>query len=285
MTAIFRFFAGMAATLCLLALPAHAQPAFPELTGRVVDAADIIPDAEEAALTAKLEALETQSQRQFVIATLPDLQGYDIADYGYQLGREWGIGDAERNDGVLLLVAPNDRKTRIEVGYGLEPVLTDGVSTLIVQKQMLPRFREGDYVGGINIAADTIIQQLTLPEEEARAVAEQLAPPVTINAPRKASFDFPTIIFLALFFFFIVLPMLRGAKGKKYRKGRRGNGTLTGSSVGDIILWEVGSAVLRGAAGGGGRSSGGWGGGGFGGGGGFSGGGGSFGGGGASGGW
>lgn len=284
MTAISRFFAGMAAALCLLALPALAQPAFPELTGRVVDAADIIPDAEEAALTAKLEALETQSQRQFVIATLPDLQGYDIADYGYQLGRAWGIGDAERNDGVLLLVAPNDRKTRIEVGYGLEPVLTDGVSTLIVQKQMLPRFREGDYVGGINIAADTIIKQLTLPEEEARAVAEQLAPPVTINAPRKASFDFPTIIFLALFFFFIVLPMLRGAKGKKYRKGRRGNGTLTGSSVGDIILWEVGSAVLRGAAGGGGRSSGGWGSGGFGGGG-FSGGGGSFGGGGASGGW
>ncbi|MDN3644864.1 TPM domain-containing protein [Pontixanthobacter aestiaquae] len=270
----------------MLAFPVAAQE-FPELTGRVVDAADIIPDAEEAALNARLEAIETQSQRQFVIATIPDLQGYDVADYGYQLGRAWGIGDAERNDGVLLIVAPNDRKTRIEVGYGLEPILTDGLTTLIVQRQMLPFFRDGDYVGGINIAADTIIEQLTLPEEEARAIAAQAAQQPKRSSDAQASFDIPTMIFLGAFFFFIILPMLRGARGKKYR-GRR-NGTLTGSGVGDIILWEVGSAVLRGAAGGG-RSGGGWGGGGGGGGGGFggggfSGGGGSFGGGGASGGW
>ena len=285
MSALLRIGAGLAFALGLLAAPVMAQPVFPELTGRVVDEANIIPDADEAALTAKLEALETQSQRQFVIATLPDLQGYDIADYGYQLGREWGIGDAQRNDGVLLLVAPNDRKTRIEVGYGLEPVLTDGLSTLIVQKQMLPLFREGDYPGGINAAADTIIQQLTLPEEEARAIADKAAAERQTGSGKKASIDFPTIIFLGFFLLFVILPMLRsgGRRGKRYRR----NGTLTGSGVGDIILWEVGSAVLRGAMNGD-NDGGGWGGGssggGFGGGG-FGGGGGSFGGGGASGGW
>ncbi|WP_271438380.1 TPM domain-containing protein [Pontixanthobacter luteolus] len=272
-----RIAAGLAIALGLLtAQPALAQD-FPELTGRVVDAANIIPDDQEAALTAKLAALETQSQRQLVVATLPDLQGYDISDYGYQLGREWGIGDAERNDGALIIVAPNERKTRIEIGYGLEGIMTDALSSVIVNQQMLPRFREGDYAGGINAAADTIIQQLTLPEEEARAIAAQAAP--ERSRSNGSIIDFPTIIFLGFFLFFIIIPMLRGKRGKRYRR----NGTLTGSSIGDIILWEVGSAALRGGSRG--RSGGGWGGGGFGGGGGFSGGGGSFGGGGASGGW
>ena len=272
-----RIAAGLAIALGLLtAQPALAQD-FPELTGRVVDAANIIPDEQEAALTAKLAALETQSQRQLVVATLPDLQGYDISDYGYQLGREWGIGDAERNDGALIIVAPNERKTRIEIGYGLEGIMTDALSSVIVNQQMLPRFREGDYAGGINAAADTIIQQLTLPEEEARAIAAQAAPERSSSS--GSIIDFPTIIFLGFFLFFIIIPMLRGKRGKRYRR----NGTLTGSSIGDIILWEVGSAALRGGSRG--RSGGGGFGGGFGGGGGFSGGGGSFGGGGASGGW
>ena len=94
----------VAAFAALLATPVAAQD-FPALSGRVVDEANIIDAATEVELVQKLEALEAQSQRQLVIATIPDLQGYDIADYGYQLGREWGIGDAERNDGVLLLVA------------------------------------------------------------------------------------------------------------------------------------------------------------------------------------
>ena len=87
-----------------LAQPAAAQE-FPERgTAPVVDAANIIDDATEAALTQKLDQFEEANQRQFVIATIPDLQGYDIADYGYRLGREWALGDAERNDGILLIV-------------------------------------------------------------------------------------------------------------------------------------------------------------------------------------
>ncbi|MDZ4272356.1 MAG: TPM domain-containing protein, partial [Erythrobacter sp.] len=269
-----------------------AQPQFPELTGRVVDNADILTPEAEARLTAKLEALETQSQRQLVIATIPDLQGYDISDYGYQLGRAWGLGDAERNDGALLLIAPNDRKVRIEVGYGLEGYLTDALSALIIQNQILPAFRDGDFPGGIEAGTDAIITQLQLPPEEAAQIAA--------DAGKKRAGDggFPVgvLIWLAFMVFFFILPIMSGRRRRrKYRsKGagpwgaREGSlGRDMGDTARDIILWEVGSAILRGALSGGDDD--GWGGGGFGGGfgggGGFSGGGGSFGGGGASGGW
>lgn len=267
-----------------LAAPLAAQPQFPELTGRVVDNADILTPEAEAALTAKLEVLETQTQRQLVVATVPDLQGYDISDYGYQLGRAWGLGDAERNDGALLLVAPNDRKVRIEVGYGLEGYLTDAFSALIIQNAILPRFRENDYPGGIMAGTDAIIAQLQLPPEEAAKLAAEAG-----NARESdGGFPFGVLIWLAFIFFFFVLPMLAGrSRRRKYRSSGAGpwgdRGRDVGDTARDIILWEVGNAILRGAVSGGGGSS--WSGGGFGGGGGFSGGGGSFGGGGASGGW
>ena len=141
--------------LCALLLSgslAQAQD-FPELSGRVVDAANILSPATEAALTTKLANLETQSQRQLVIATIPDLQGYDISDYGYQLGRHWGIGDKERNDGVVLLIAPNERKMNISVGYGVEPVLTDALSGSIMRNDITPKFKDGDFDGGVTAGA------------------------------------------------------------------------------------------------------------------------------------
>ena len=244
-----------------LALPAFAQD-FPKLTGRVVDAANIIPDAEEARLTQKLQALETQSQRQLVIATIPDLQGYDISDYGYRLGREWGIGDKQRNDGALLIVAPKERKVRIEVGYGLEPVLTDGFSWLIIDQQILPRFKQGDMAGGIEAGADAIIKQLTLPPEEAQKVAAQA------DQQREESKGgvWPVILLNGFILLFFIFPLIGSIFG---RRGRRHRGMRSGP-----IIWAPGAFS--------GGSSGGFG-GGFGGG--FSGGGGSFGGGGASGGW
>lgn len=269
----------LAALLALIAAPLAAQPQFPELTGRVVDNADLLTPEAEAALTAKLEALEAQSQRQLVVATIPDLQGYDIADYGYQLGRAWGLGDETRNDGALLLVAPNDRKVRIEVGYGLEGYLTDALSALIVQNQILPAFRDGNFAGGIEAGADAIIAQLQLPPEEAAKVAAEA------GKARESDGGFPVgaLIWLAFIFFFFVLPLLAG-RGRRRRYRSRGKGPWGSRDLGDtardIILWEVGSAVARGILSGGGND-GGWGGGG----GGFSGGGGSFGGGGASGGW
>ncbi|WP_375290248.1 TPM domain-containing protein [Qipengyuania sp.] len=255
-----------------LAQPAWAQPAFPERgTAPIVDKANIIDDATEAELTQKLEQFEQTTGRQFVIATVPTLDGYDIADYGYQLGREWALGDAERNDGVILLVAPNEKKVRIEVGYGLEGVLPDGLAFEYVE-EMKPYFREGDFTGGIARGADLITTQLALPPEEAARIAQER------SQQRESEGGFPIgalfwIVFLILFF---VLPMLKGG-----RRRRRGRHSPWGNTARDIMLWEAGKAIARGLT----DDGGGWGGGGGFGGGGFGGGGGSFGGGGASGGW
>lgn len=256
------------------ALPAAAQD-FPERgTAPVVDAANVIDDATEAALTQKLQAFEQRSQRQFVIATIADLQGYDIADYGYRLGRAWGLGDAENNDGIILIVAPNERRMRIEVGYGLEGVIPDGLAFEYIE-EMKPYFREGDYSGGIAVAAERIVNQLELPPEEAAQVAAQAEQ----ARESDGGIPFGSLIWLAFMFFFFVLPMFGRGRRRRYR------GDGMGGVAGNIMLWGAGSAIARGLSDG----DGGFGGGGFGGGGGgfggFSGGGGSFGGGGASGGW
>jgi uncharacterized protein len=119
--------------LLLLAVAAIAAPSFPKLSGRVVDAANLLPATTEQQLTGKLAALETRTGRQLVVATVPSLGGYEIEEYGYQLGRAWGIGGEKADDGAILLVAPNERAVRIEVGYGLEGVLTDAVSSAIIR--------------------------------------------------------------------------------------------------------------------------------------------------------
>ncbi|CAA9484774.1 MAG: Beta-propeller domains of methanol dehydrogenase type [uncultured Sphingomonadaceae bacterium] len=271
--------------LLALASPAAAQT-FPKLTGRVVDAANIIPPADEAAISAKLEALETASTRQLVVATVSDLQGRDIGDYGYRLGRAWGIGQSQADNGVILLVAPNERQVRIEVGYGLEPILTDAVSSLIIRNQITPAFRRGDYPGGINAGVDAIARQLQAPPEVAERAAMEAAQARRQGEARRSRGDSGSImplLFWGAIFLFVILPMLRRAGGR----GRRyGGGGFSGRRGGidpatSIILWELANAATRG----GGRGGFGGSGGGFGGGGGFSGGGGSFGGGGASGSW
>ena len=114
---------------CVDDIPRTGALTFPTLTGRVVDEANILdPATQRAALTQKLADLEAKSTDQVVVVTLKSLQGTSIEDYGYQLGRHWQIGQKDKNNGVLLIVAPNERKVRIEVGYGLEGTLTDLVS-------------------------------------------------------------------------------------------------------------------------------------------------------------
>jgi len=160
-----RVAAVVAILLCLLwlaATPAAAQggPRFPALSGRVVDQAGLLSPAREAEIATRLEALERDTTAQVVVVTVRDLQGYPIEDYGYRLGRAWGIGQAGEDNGVLLLVAPNERKVRIEVGYGLEPVLTDALSTLIIHNRILPAFREGYFERGILDGVTAIEEQL-----------------------------------------------------------------------------------------------------------------------------
>lgn len=275
--------------LMLIASPAYAQD-FPKLSGRIVDAADLLTPAQETGLAAKLQTLEQTRSRQLVVATVPSLQGYEIEDYGYRLGRAWGIGQKEADNGAILLVAPNERKVRIEVGYGLEAILTDGYSSLIIQNQILPRFRAGDFPGGINAGADAIIEQLQAPPEvaERKAIDAAAARAKTNRGARSGgggSSIFP-ILFWGFILFFVILPMIFG-RGRRSRRGPWGGRRYDGSAL-PIILWSVANEIGRssGRRGGGGGFGGGFGGfGGGGGGGGFSGGGGSFGGGGASGGW
>jgi uncharacterized protein len=167
-------------SLCLFASSLWAQaagkagPTFPELTGRVVDQANIIPPEIEAQLTTRLEALETKSSDQLVVATVTSLQGYEIEDFGYKLGRHWQIGQGERlNNGVILLVAPNERKVRIEVGYGLEGVLTDFASGEIIRDRIVPQFKSGDMVGGIVAGVDGIENVLIADPAELEARAKR----------------------------------------------------------------------------------------------------------------
>src|SRR5579872_1422534 len=145
----------------VLLTPAWAAPTFPALTGRVVDDAHILSDATKTDLNQKLAGLEQKTSRQLVVVTVPSLQGYEISDYGYQLGRAWGIGQAKLNNGILLIVAPTEHKVRIEVGYGLEPILTDALSEIIIQNAILPSFRKGDFNGGVEQGADALIEQLS----------------------------------------------------------------------------------------------------------------------------
>lgn len=283
--------------LLLLAAPAQAVD-FPPLSGRVVDQADLLSPAQEADLTARLDALQRASSRQLVVVTLASLQDLPIEDYGYQLGRRWGIGQGGANNGVLLIVAPNERKMRIEVGYGLEGIMTDALSGRIIRETITPYFRRGDYPGGIFAGADAIIVQLQAPPEAAEQAA--LAAQQAENrrgSRRGGGGSIVPLIFWGAILLFVVFPAFgAGLAGRRYRgRGRRG-----------VSVWGPGTPYRRGDSGLGwmlagmvlgsmnrGRRSGGWGSGGSfgggswggGGGGGFSGGGGSFGGGGASGGW
>jgi uncharacterized protein len=138
----------------------YAAPIFPELTGRVVDNAHILKPETISQLDTLLADYERGTSNQVVVVTLPTLQGYSIEDFGYQLGRYWKIGQAGKNNGVLLVIAPNERKMRIEVGYGLEPILTDAISSSIVQGIMLPSFRAGQLEQGVVKGTQAVVNVL-----------------------------------------------------------------------------------------------------------------------------
>lgn len=145
---------------------AAAALTFPPLTGRVVDAAGIIPPATRDALEEKLADLESKGGVQLVVATVPSLQGQDIASFANELSRTWKLGQTKVNNGVLLLVAPNEKRVRIEVGYGLEGTITDAMSETIIANAMAPRFKAGDFDGGIQRAVDDLVTLLTTDSSE-----------------------------------------------------------------------------------------------------------------------
>src|SRR6202521_6205271 len=134
---------------------------FPALSGRIVDQANIIPAETRSAIEQKLSDLEAKSGIQLVVATVASLEGQEIEPYANELFRSWKLGEKTKNNGVLLLVAPNERRVRIEVGYGLEGTLTDALAKVIITNAIAPRFKNGDFGGGISRGVDDIITVLT----------------------------------------------------------------------------------------------------------------------------
>jgi uncharacterized protein len=244
-------FALLAVLLLFATAVGAAEPVFPPLTGRVVDEAGILSPQTRQRLDALLAQHEQSHGQQVVVVTLKSLQGYSIEDFGYQLGRHWGIGEKDKNTGALLVVAPNERKVRIEAGYGLEGQLTDAQSRSIIEGIILPAFRQGDFNGGVLDGATAIVRVLGgSPAREGQQPAPQGAAP-----PFQLFMGLAVILLGWLVFRGLLLPLLLvGATGR-----RQGFGYGYGGGF---------------SSGGGGFSGGG-----------FSGGGGSFGGGGASGGW
>ncbi len=258
-----RLWLALAAGLVALFLAsALAAAELPRLTGRVVDDAGILNAETTARLTGKLEAFEQKSSDQIVVATIRSLDGEALEPFANRLFRAWGLGQAGEDNGVLLLVALDDRKMRIEVGYGLEGTLTDLHSKLIIENTMVPAFRACDYDAGIDGAVDDIIMVLegNAAELEARARRSQ---------QQDDSIPWPTILFFIVWgtFFFggfamALLPPIFGRKigpgqyewlGMKvnYKKssGRSGRSSSGG--------WSSGGSSGGGFSGGGGSSGGG----------------------------
>ncbi len=245
----------LAALVCLAAgpRPALADPTFPALTGRVVDDANLLSPEDKRDLAQSLKQLEEKSSDQVVVVTLPSLQGYTIEDYGYRLGRHWGIGTKELNNGVLLIVLERtqgwDRS-----GLWARTILTDALSRIIIDNAILPRFRSGDFSGGIKDGVENIELALTgdVAELERRASVRRDAD--------QAPIDWFTVLFFITIFILIMYLSSKGAV------------VTPGTGRGGRSSWGGGGGGWSGGGGGGG-------------GGGFSGGGGSFGGGGSSGSW
>ena len=132
-----------------------------ELTGRVVDAANVLSEGYEQEMTDRLAQLETETRVQLVVATTPSLKGASIKSYSFDLANGWGIGSEERDDGLLLLVAPNDRRVRIEVGRGLEASVKDEEAADIIENAIIPSFEKSDYEEGISNGVGRLIEEVS----------------------------------------------------------------------------------------------------------------------------
>ncbi|HLH49430.1 MAG TPA: TPM domain-containing protein [Roseiarcus sp.] len=241
-------------TLLLWAPALAAEPNFPPLGGRVVDQANILSAETRAALTAKLKALEDKSGIQLVVATVSSLDGQEIEPYANQLFRTWKLGEAKKNNGVLFLVAPKEHRVRIEVGYGLEGTLTDATSKIIIANAVAPRFKAGDFNGGVERGVDDIITTLT-----ADAADWQKRPAVREEDKSSLAALLPLLLFAAIFLLvFIHTVRSRGGigpallymllSGGNSRRGDFGGGGFLGGG-GDSFSGGGGSSGGGGASG------------------------------------
>lgn len=162
----------LATCYLLLLAPAASAQTFPRPTGRISDFAGVIDPATEAQIDQRLDQLEQQTSSEIAVATVQSLGGSSVEEYANRLFKEWGVGRAKQDNGVLILVAPNEREMRIEVGYGLEGVLPDGLAGQVIREQFTPRFRDGDYSGGIR---DGVMRVAGIVEKHQVLTPEELA--------------------------------------------------------------------------------------------------------------
>jgi len=274
-------FAWLALLAALAGAPAGAQDFPPRPDGPIYDGANIITDGEEELLDLRLRDYNRTTGRAIIVATVPSLDGMEIEPYAQRLAELWEIGGAETENGLLLLVAPNERRIRVHTARGLQERMTDIMSGRIIRDVITPRFKAGDLSGGIAEGVDAIIAQLDMDPAQAKAI-EEAERAARAGAARDAAPGIASVVFWVVMIVIFAAVFSRGARGRRYRGGGG-----VGNAVGNVLLWTAINAAMnsgRSSGGWGGGSS--WGGGGGGGGfGGFGGGGGGFNGGGASGSW
>jgi uncharacterized protein len=232
----------------------------PALSDRVVDQANIIPAGARSAMTSKLADLEAKSGIQLVVATVASLEGQEIEPYANQLFRSWKLGEKTKNNGVLLLVAPNQRRVRIEVGYGLEGTLTDALSKVIISNAIAPRFKAGDFGGGIARGVDDIITVLTTDVSEWQKRPALRLDRQQTSDPAGWLLMLPLIMFILLIF---ISPGLRKFLRKHARAGSSSSGGWSSgsgySSGGSFSSSDSGGGFSGGGGdSGGGGASGSW---------------------------
>lgn len=208
----------------------------PPLTGRVVDLADVLSPSAEASLTALLAAHEDSTTNQVVVLTIPSLGGDALEPYATRVFRAWGLGQADRDNGVLLLVSTGDRQLRIEVGRGLEGSLTDATSGTIIRQEIVPHFRNEDYEGGVLSGVDTILAVLDAAAEgrvyaltEAPDGGDVIASVILVGA------------FAGMVFLWTIVPLVRvGGEGVRGDIRAILVGLFWGSSLA-VVLSDVGA--------------------------------------------
>ena len=212
----------------LLSSPSFAAFEVPKLKTRILDQANLIDAASKQKINQLLAGHEKASSNQVIVVTLKDLQGYSVEQAGVEMGRAWGVGQKEQNNGIVLILAQAERKVRIEVGYGLEGVMTDAVSATIIQEYILPRFKTGDFSGGLLVGTQAIVA----------ALGGEVIAPVAKSRKSGDGSGLPSIIFMFIFIAFAAMGRIGG-------RGGRGRSSL----------WLLPLMILGGGSGG--RSSGG----------------------------
>ena len=176
----------------LLVLSPSLHAAFPTARGYVTDAAGVLDEPTRRDIEALLRSVQHDTSAEIALVTVGSLDGMTVEEYANRLFAAWGIGQKGKDNGVLVLVAPTDRKIRIEVGYGLEPILPDGLAGSIIRADCLPKFRNGDYSDGIRAGvthvADVVRRSHVLTSEERRQLAEAGRPPAYLMTPFFAAF-------------------------------------------------------------------------------------------------